>query len=54
MNTPTQKLSKADHDTSIRDMRLNGETPERLIGQAAALGGLVAQARPVAAPEART
>lgn len=52
MKTPTHKLSKADHDTSIRDMRLNGETPERLIGQAAALGGLVEQARPVAATEA--
>jgi glutamyl/glutaminyl-tRNA synthetase len=52
MKTPTHKLSKADHDTSIRDMRLSGETPERLIGLAAALGGLVEQARPVAATEA--
>jgi glutamyl-tRNA synthetase/glutamyl-Q tRNA(Asp) synthetase len=52
MKSPTQKLSKADNDTSIRDMRRRGVSPDHLIGQAAVLGGLLDKARPVVAAEA--
>jgi len=52
MKTPTQKLSKADNDTSIRDMRRRGVSPHDLIGQAAVLGGLLDKTRPVEAAEA--
>lgn len=41
MKSPTQKLSKADRDTGISELRRDGWTPSRLIGHAAALGGLV-------------
>jgi glutamyl/glutaminyl-tRNA synthetase len=41
MKSPTQKLSKADGDTGISDLRRNGWTAPRLIGHAAALAGLV-------------
>jgi glutamyl-tRNA synthetase/glutamyl-Q tRNA(Asp) synthetase len=34
MKTTTQKLSKADRDTSVRDLRAAGATPEELFGQA--------------------
>ena len=40
MKSPTQKLSKSDRDTGIRDLREQGWTPERVIGRAAALAGL--------------
>jgi glutamyl-tRNA synthetase/glutamyl-Q tRNA(Asp) synthetase len=42
MKSPTQKLSKADGDTGIRDLRREGWTAPRLIGHAAALVGLAA------------
>lgn len=41
MKTPTQKLSKADGDTSVRDLRQAGQTAADVIGQAARLAGLV-------------
>lgn len=40
MKTPTQKLSKADGDTSVRDLRAVGMTAAKVIGRAATLVGL--------------
>jgi glutamyl-Q tRNA(Asp) synthetase len=41
MKSPTQKLSKSDGDTGVRDLRERGWTASQVIGQAAFLGGLV-------------
>ena len=41
------KLSKADHDTSIRDLLDGGATPADLLGFAAAAVGLLPTVRPV-------
>jgi glutamyl/glutaminyl-tRNA synthetase len=41
------KLSKADHDTAIRDLLDSGATPDELLGFAAAAVGLLESARPV-------
>lgn len=41
MKSPSQKLSKADRDTSVRDLRAAGWTAGRIIGEAAARGGLL-------------
>lgn len=35
-----RKLSKASHDTSLRELRARGETAESLLGQAACMAGL--------------
>jgi glutamyl/glutaminyl-tRNA synthetase len=43
------KLSKADHDTGVRDLRASGERPETVIGAAAAAIELLAQPRPIPA-----
>jgi len=43
------KLSKADHDTAIRDLLQGGATPADLLGFAAAAVGLLEQPRPVPA-----
>ena len=51
MKTPTQKLSKSDGDTGIRDLRAKGWTAEQVIGHAAALAGLIEVARPVSAKD---
>lgn len=40
MKSPTQKLSKADNDTSVRDLRAAGLTAAEVIGRAAAAAGL--------------
>ncbi len=40
------KLSKADHDTGIRDLLGEGRSPESLIGEAAQRVGLVDRVRP--------
>ncbi len=40
MKSATQKLSKADGDTGISELRRHGWTPARLIGLAAARAGL--------------
>ena len=47
------KLSKADGDTSVRDLRAAGRTPEELIGEAAAAVGLIDAPRPIAADQIR-
>ena len=45
------KLSKADHDTAIRDLLDGGATPADLLGFVAAAVGLLPAARPVRAPD---
>ncbi len=40
MKTATQKLSKADHDTSVRDLRATGTSAADMIGRAAYAAGL--------------
>ena len=54
MKTPVQKLSKADGDTSVGEMRAAGRTAADVIGRAAALVGLLARERPLTADEAPT
>jgi glutamyl-tRNA synthetase/glutamyl-Q tRNA(Asp) synthetase len=54
MKTSTQKLSKADRDTSVRDLRAAGWSAADVIGHAAAAVGLLEAARPVAADDAAT
>jgi glutamyl/glutaminyl-tRNA synthetase len=49
MKSPTQKLSKSDGDMGVRELRAKGWTAARVIGHAAALGGLVDQPRDIAA-----
>jgi glutamyl-tRNA synthetase/glutamyl-Q tRNA(Asp) synthetase len=51
MKSPTQKLSKADGDTAIRDLRAKGWTAARVIGHAAARVGLVSDGRDLRAAE---
>ena len=51
MKSPTQKLSKSDGDTGIRDLRAKGWTAPEVIGQAAARAGLIDEARPIRAEE---
>lgn len=51
LKSPTQKLSKSDHDTGVRDLRAAGWSAERVIGQAAFMAGLVAESRDVQADE---
>jgi glutamyl-Q tRNA(Asp) synthetase len=45
MKTPTQKLSKSDGDTGVRDLRAKGWSPEAVIAHALKLAGL-ARAKP--------
>jgi glutamyl-Q tRNA(Asp) synthetase len=45
------KLSKADADTSVRDLRAAGRSPEDLIGEAAAAVGLIDSPQPIAAAD---
>lgn len=49
MKSPTQKLSKSDGDTGVRDLRAAGWSAARVIGHAAHLAGLVASHRDIAA-----
>ena len=44
MRSPTQKLSKADGDAGIRELRRAGWTSARVIGTAAAMAGLAGPA----------
>ena len=46
------KLSKADGDTGVRELRAAGRRPEDVIGEAAAAVGLLSTSRALAAPEA--
>jgi len=48
MQTPTQKLSKSDDASGVRDLRADGWTPERVLGHAAHLGGLIPAPRALA------
>jgi glutamyl/glutaminyl-tRNA synthetase len=41
------KLSKASHDTALRDLRAAGATPAQLFGLAAQRAALVPDARPL-------
>jgi len=52
MKSTTQKLSKADHDTSVRDLRAAGRSAAEVIGEAARLANLIDRPRPVCATEA--
>jgi glutamyl/glutaminyl-tRNA synthetase len=51
MKSATQKLSKSDHDTGVRDLRSAGWTAERVIGQAAVMAGLLTELRDVHAAD---
>jgi glutamyl-Q tRNA(Asp) synthetase len=51
MKSATQKLSKADRDTSVRDLRQAGSTAADVIGRAAARAGLLDAERPLHAEE---
>ena len=51
MKSPTQKLSKSDGDTGVRDLRSAGWSPARVIGHAAHLAGLVDSARDIDAAD---
>jgi glutamyl/glutaminyl-tRNA synthetase len=54
MKTATQKLSKADGDTSVRDLRAGGLRPEEVIGRAAAAAGLGRPLQALAANDVST
>src|SRR3954453_24112578 len=54
MKSATQKLSKADRDTSVRDLRAAGRSAGDVIGEAARLGRLIDDLRPVRAADAMT
>jgi glutamyl-tRNA synthetase/glutamyl-Q tRNA(Asp) synthetase len=54
MKSATQKLSKADRDTSVRDLRQAGRSAAEVIGEAARLADLIDRARPVTAADAAT
>jgi glutamyl-Q tRNA(Asp) synthetase len=47
MKTPTQKVSKADGDSGVRDLRAAGWSAPAVIGHAAFLAGLQPSAAPV-------
>ena len=51
MKSATQKLSKSDGDTGVRDLRAAGWSAERTLGHAAHLAGLIAAPRAVAVDE---
>jgi len=50
----TQKLSKADRDTAVRDLRAAGMRPDDVVGRAAAAAGLIPTPRSVDAREVAT
>lgn len=52
MKSDTQKLSKADGDTSVRDLRAGGWTAADVIGRAAVGVGLIDRERPLTPEEA--
>ena len=54
MKTATHKLSKADNDTSVRDLKERGRTAADVIGRAAALVGLLDRERPLSAEQVPT
>jgi glutamyl-Q tRNA(Asp) synthetase len=54
MKSTSQKLSKADRDSGIRELRANGWRPAAVIGRAAAIAGLIDDEREIAAAEVAT
>jgi glutamyl-Q tRNA(Asp) synthetase len=54
MKSATQKLSKSDGDTGIRDLRARGWPAADVIGEAAFRGGLMPAARPLEAADVST
>jgi len=51
MKSATQKLSKSDGDSGVRDLRAHGCTPADVIGRSLALAGLLSESRFVRADE---
>ncbi len=51
MKSPTQKISKSDGDTGVRDLRARGWRAADVIGEAACRGGLIPEPRPLEAAE---
>lgn len=47
MKSATQKLSKADHDTSVRDMRAAGASAEEVFGRAVHAAGFAPEPTPL-------
>ncbi len=54
MKSTTQKLSKGDRDTSVRDLRADGATPATLFGRALWAAGFVPTDAPVRRDDAET
>jgi glutamyl-tRNA synthetase/glutamyl-Q tRNA(Asp) synthetase len=54
MKSASQKLSKSDRDTGVRDLRASGRSAESVIGEAAARAGLIAANRDVHAHDVST
>ncbi|MBS1819076.1 MAG: tRNA glutamyl-Q(34) synthetase GluQRS [Acidobacteria bacterium] len=54
MKSATQKLSKADRDTSVRDMRAAGNSADAVIGRALHAAGFVSSPDPLARREAES
>jgi glutamyl-tRNA synthetase/glutamyl-Q tRNA(Asp) synthetase len=52
MKSATQKLSKADRDTSVRDMRAAGRSSEEVIGRAMHAAGFIDRVKPMPRDEA--
>jgi glutamyl-tRNA synthetase/glutamyl-Q tRNA(Asp) synthetase len=53
MKSATQKLSKSDGDSGIRDLRSAGWTAQQVIGRAAALAGLTPEPDPLSVGDLR-
>src|SRR5690606_24167007 len=49
MKTPDQKISKADGDAGVRDLRAAGWSASDVLGEAAARAGLIPEARDITA-----
>lgn len=54
MKSATQKLSKADRDTSVRDMRAGGLTVQHVFGRTLHAAGLAASTAPLSRPDAES
>ena len=51
MKSATQKVSKSDGDTGVRDLRNGGWSAEKVIGHAAWLAGLQSAPTPVSSSD---
>jgi glutamyl-tRNA synthetase/glutamyl-Q tRNA(Asp) synthetase len=54
MKSGSQKLSKSDRDTGVRDLRASGRSAESVIGEAAARAGLIGAKRDIRASDVST